>query len=234
MRVVQRALDRIRDGLTAERLLLVAVLIMQVAVFVRLDRGAPADRDGGSPPAGSAASVEEGDIVARDAEARDQSTLVARPADAWRTPWPAPHRGRGDMFREMDAMFESMWSDIEAVSRFMEAEHGWRSLAASPTMDMREDEDDYIVMLSLPGIDPDTVRVMLEDRILTVQTGHDPGIPYQVRGRGLRRRVQLPGPVGAPHLARAVLTNGFLKVSVPKAVPTGAGIAVQPASHRVR
>jgi len=117
---------------------------------------------------------------------------------------------------EMNYMFESAISDLWRMDPFLNLDDGWETLMVSPTMDMKERDKDYVVVFSLPGIRLSDVTVTLEGRILTIITA----VHGEEGGKGevgrFERAIQLPGPVGDAHLAQAVLTNGILRVLVPK------------------
>jgi len=92
---------------------------------------------------------------------------------------------------------------------------GWDRLRASPTLDMRHTESGYLVTFSIPGVHADDLGVLLDGRVLTVRAWcAAPGYPGG--GQRYERRILLPGPVGAAEEAQAQLTNGLLRVHVPK------------------
>lgn len=82
----------------------------------------------------------------------------------------------------------------------------------APAMDMRETRDSYVVTMSLPGMSASNISVSIEDRLLTVN-GRQDGTNTAWR---FQKRVLLPGPVVAG-AAEALVTNGLLKVTTPKA-----------------
>jgi len=98
---------------------------------------------------------------------------------------------------------------------------GWNSLLASPTMDMREQGDHYVLDFSLPGMDASEIQVALEGRLLTVYTRVDEHAPNRSSVSRFERRILLPGPVEGAEAAQAVVTNGVLKIIIPKARPAG-------------
>lgn len=108
---------------------------------------------------------------------------------------------------------------MEKVARLNSAVQflrGWEMLNASPSLDMRDTDGGYLVTFSIPDVQPDGLGVMLDGRVLTVraQCGGTPALPGSLRC--YERRVLLPGPVGASGDAQAHLTNGILRVLIPK------------------
>lgn len=185
-----------------ERTLLLAVLAMQVAVFWQL-RVVMRDGRLGEPA---------GDVVAEAAAPEPTEPLLPERAE-----WPdeAVPRFPTAQVMAMDAMMESM-ARLHSAVQF---NRGWDRLQASPTLDMRDTESGYLVTFSIPGVDADELGVLLDGRVLTVRawcpaTGAGGG------GHRYERRILLPGPVGEAGEAQAHLTNGVLRVHVPK----GAGL----------
>lgn len=185
-----------------ERTLLLAVLAMQVAVFWQLRAVMRAGRP--AEPAG--------DVVAEVAAPEPAERLLPERAempDEAVPPFPSAQ------VMAMDAMMESM-ARLHSAVQF---NRGWDRLQASPTLDMRDTENGYLVTFSIPGVNADDLGVLLDGRVLTVRAwcpadGADGG------GHRYERRILLPGPVGEAGEAQAHLTNGVLRVHVPK----GAGL----------
>ncbi|MGR8981761.1 MAG: Hsp20/alpha crystallin family protein [Gammaproteobacteria bacterium] len=125
---------------------------------------------------------------------------------------------RRSSYEEMDRMRknkESMFED--SFSRFH---------LNMPDADLRETADDYIVTVNLPGIDEPTLKVSVEDRILTISvktektveesSGDDDNYRRKERFVGEFNRVMtLPGEVDAEKL-KTRYKNGVLTVIIPK------------------
>lgn len=189
-----------------ERVLLVAVLLMQVALFwqlrVLLQVGRPAN-DAGQP-----VKTDESDAVS------EVPLAVPVPDSVRAVP---RHRPVPPQARILNAM---MADAFDSMTRLQSAGHfnrGWDQLPASPTLDMRDTGTGYLVTCSIPGIRADHVGVQLEGRVLTVRAWC-PSTRYPEGGRRYERRLLLPGPIGAAEAAQAHLTNGILRVHVPKGV----------------
>ena len=100
------------------------------------------------------------------------------------------------------------------VSHLMDS--GWSTMGMSPTMDMRDHGDCYVLAFSLPGMNPSNVELRLEGQLLTVSSLMDEKTPS---GRGVRhyqQKVRLPGPVSDSAQPEAMMTNGILRVMIPK------------------
>jgi len=186
-----------------ERTLLLAVLAMQVAVFWQLRAVMRAGRP---------AEPLVGNAVAEVAAPEPAERLLPEQAEL---PAEAVPRFPTAQVMAMDAMMESM-ARLHSAVQF---NRGWDRLQASPTLDMRDTENGYLVTFSIPGVNADDLGVLLDGRVLTVRAW----CPADGAGGGghrYERRILLPGPVGEAGEAQAHLTNGVLRVHVPK----GAGL----------
>jgi HSP20 family molecular chaperone IbpA len=191
-----------RPRLSVDRILLLAILVVQLLILWRTV-SAPAAR---TPAESSDVPFDAGMTRAEP----DQSIGIVRAEPRRHEPvlMPAP----GILFENrMERMMADALQQFEQVERLLSADTPWSALPPSPTMEMRDQDESYVVLFSLPGADPSQIRVMLDGRLLTVASPvgrMDPRI--------FERRVWLPGPVRTDDYATAVLTNGILRVTVPK------------------
>ena len=194
---------------TTERLLMASIVILQVVIIAMLmqerrDRRAT----GGEPPFGR----NRVDGLAR--------LMAAEEAPREVLPRWTVEPMASSPFVAMNAMMDQAVHDMERMSALIDRRASWERVLPTPAMDMRESEDEYVVVMALPNVSPDHIEVFLEGRLLTVLGGpalQGEAFPPTPR---IRQRVQLPGPVGDALLAKAVWTNGLLKVSLPKALVT--------------
>ena len=117
---------------------------------------------------------------------------------------------------ELDELF----ADLCQVSRFTGLRHGFR-----PRVDSFRSADpaQLTVVVELPGIDPDTIELIVDERTLVVAgerprpaTGHA-GRQYQqmeIDYGPFQRRIQLPEPVDVD-AAHARYERGLLTVELP-------------------
>ena len=196
-----------RKRVTIERVLLVMVLAMQTAIFVRMGRLVQTAKEASPGPAVEhTLSDTRGAVTSESAEdhLHDAGVLSPPPSSFLFAPW-----GRED---EFDRFFSRALGDFERLHHFLRFDSGWDRVAASPTLDMRDDKDRYVVTFSVPGISAEDIRVNLDGRILTVSAVDRIGSGSQI----LRTQVLLPGPVQRSDDVQAVLTNNLLSVSLPK------------------
>lgn len=123
------------------------------------------------------------------------------------------------VFDDMDALFADAFENMTRLRSAMHIDEGWDRLCASPTMDMRYNDADYLVSFSIPGALPKDIEVLLDGRVLTIQAVAPVRGPFATRMQRFERRVLLPGPVGHSDDAHASITNGILRVHVPKGLP---------------
>src|SRR4029450_8642006 len=97
-------------------------------------------------------------------------------------------------------------------------------LGISPSLDVRETADAYIVEADLPGVKPEDVEVTVEGRMLTMRgrMGADRegrGEGYLVRERSsgsFTRTINLPGMFD-PDKVMSEYADGELRITLPKA-----------------
>jgi HSP20 family molecular chaperone IbpA len=206
--------------------MMLGMLALQMAILVCLLRG---QGSGGSRLAAeqggyrSGLGSETGGAATESAQATaasgraGPSPEVAAYAQAVADPFAAAafHRAR-HLQGEMDRALAQAVSDFERMSGWFDVDTGWESLSASPAMDMRLQGDRYVVLFSLPPVDASGVSVTLDGQLLTVL------VPSRPRRAGyeapplFERKVRLPGPVDDAENAEAHLTNGVLRVIIPR------------------
>jgi HSP20 family protein len=129
-------------------------------------------------------------------------------------PVPASIRG---LRREMDRAFETVFSPVAASP----AASRW-----SPATDIVEEETGWIVTLDVPGIAPEALEVVAEERVLTVRgTRAAPtlaeGAQTVTRERpagAFERRFRLPTSADAEQLT-AEVAHGVLTLRIGKVRP---------------
>lgn len=206
-----------------DRALLVMVLVFQLLILGMLVNQR---RTAGPAPAGPDTAA--GGLTSRGGrtariEADPRRMAMNHPAAV-----AAALRNSDALFDHMDALFEQTVGEIAAMDRLFDPDARWASLPVSPFLDMRETGGRYIVIYGVPGMRPSDVQVVLNDRILTIHAAMECPPDAHRRGRSYQmdRSVQLPGPVGDLSLASAGLTNGLLKVALPRAQTSARVIAV--------
>jgi len=233
---VTPAMARTAGWLTPDRVLLAVILAVQVILLYRVFGPQPgsgdrlvAETDTALPPA----TVQDEEPVApvqpvRAEPQRRVQTDVDRLfsalfGDSRMTnragafPPPFRHWPRSDELHDrMNRIFEEAMLEFEEMERLFNLDEGWNQLMASPALDMRENEGDYTIVFSLPGLDETQVSVTLEGRLLTILGSHDPRARHSFGSQTFEHRIQLPGPVGQDPRVEAVLTNGILRVRIPK------------------
>jgi len=105
----------------------------------------------------------------------------------------------------------------------------WRNLAEvecdnRAAIDLVERENESIVVVELPGVTKEDVKISLEEGLLTIKGERKTsGLPDGARwirsersSGGFARAIQLPHPVKADSVS-AELVNGLLRITLPKA-----------------
>ena len=141
-----------------------------------------------------------------------------------------------DLHRHVDELFEELVYRPWAIS----GRSGWR-----PSLDIHETADAYIVVIDLPGVAPEEVRILVSERNLVVdgkrQAAPLSGVLFQRCERpcgAFERTLTLPQPVD-PQQARAEYRHGTCRIHLPKKQPSGqaaehTSLAVERASYVLR
>jgi HSP20 family protein len=96
--------------------------------------------------------------------------------------------------------------------------------AWAPALDISERKDAYLVMVELPGVEPDDLQITMEDGLLTIQgerqftqeSSEQQFHRVERRHGAFRRSITLPAQVQAEQI-EATFDNGVLEIVVPKA-----------------
>jgi HSP20 family molecular chaperone IbpA len=195
-------------GITVERVLLLVIVVLQAAILWKLaGHGAKAEK-----PAPRAAVSDAGRQIA-GGEKIGRGALNIAPRQRRASPASA------SMMEEMESLLDSVIGDFEAMDRFMNPPRGWGAFEPTPAMDMYESGESYTVVFIAPELDPASMKIVLEGRMLSVSALPAAGRIHSGHPRRLESRILLPGPVGPPEESEALFTNGILRVSVRKAFP---------------
>ena len=116
----------------------------------------------------------------------------------------------------------SLFNEMERA--FGRLTHDHTAFSAGPAMDIREDEDQYVLEAELAGLTEKDIEVKVENDILTLsrkieEETEDKKEGYVVRERrhaSFRRSFYLPKDVDREKIA-AHFDNGLLTLALPKA-----------------
>jgi HSP20 family protein len=115
------------------------------------------------------------------------------------------------LFGDIDRMFNSFFNESASVK------------ASTPRADIRENENDYVLDIELPGLSEKDVEVKVEDNLLTISSA-DPEekteekegyILRERRSRAFVRSFVLPKDVDRESI-EAGFSNGLLSLSLGK------------------
>jgi HSP20 family protein len=124
--------------------------------------------------------------------------------------------GLSDLRDEIDRLFDAPLSQLEQTSRVFS---GW-----TPTLDLREDRDNFYAQIELPGMKKEDIELSLHNGCLSISGERkssktsETGDVYRAErffGR-FQRSVALPTPV-ATDKVKAQYKDGVLTVTMPKA-----------------
>ncbi len=127
-----------------------------------------------------------------------------------------PMRELFSMQDSMDRLFSEYFSDDQARD----------TAALMPRVDLKQKEDELIVKMTIPGVDPDDIEITVAENVLTVKAEmssekeeKDEKAIYHIhehRYTSYYREIPLPTEVEADK-AVAEYNNGVLELVLPKA-----------------
>jgi len=129
------------------------------------------------------------------------------------------------MTRSIVAQWSSIHRKLVGISEHLLEQHAGG--AWSPNTDVYESADDVIVKVELAGVDKESIRISLEEQAVVLDgvrrdpCGGESTAGYRFRQMEIEygpfhRVIPVPYPVDGTN-ARAHMTNGILKVSLPRA-----------------
>lgn len=217
--------------------LLVVVTAVQSVIMIKLYQRSPA------PDAKSAI-----DPILMEVQPKTgpvPSSPGGTPKPQWNPPVPSLPFGRfgytpgiWDPFQEfrsmrqqMDQMFNDSFGRFQQTPDF---ESLWGQPVFSPSMDLEEKTDRYIVRFDVPGVDKSNITINLEDRQLTVSgqveesVEHQDATPLRRERRSGRfeRFLTLPGPVQSDGM-EAEYEDGVLIVTLLKGEAAAKSATIQ-------
>lgn len=121
-----------------------------------------------------------------------------------------------------------LFSNLSRLNRMMdEALGGWNGDAVNsawtPSCDVREDKEHLTITLDLPGVNPEDVKISLENQVLTIrgekrqvtEQNDERWHRYERSYGSFERSFTLPTTVD-PDRIQAATENGVLTVTLPK------------------
>lgn len=123
-----------------------------------------------------------------------------------------------------------VYSNLHRLSRMMDEAlgGGWNggtvASAWTPTVDVFEDKENLRIVMELPGVSPEDVKISLENQVLTIQgekrqvaeESSERWHRYERSYGSFERIFTLPSSVDAERI-QAKVENGLLTVTLPKA-----------------
>ncbi|ELZ29805.1 molecular chaperone [Halogeometricum pallidum JCM 14848] len=127
----------------------------------------------------------------------------------------------------MESMFDRMSRQFDEMSRQFDDSSRTGSSAQGMEVDVRDGEEEFVVVADLPGFEKEDIDLSITERALTISASRETetetdsdadGGEYLRRERrheSMRRTFRLPGDVTAEDAA-ASYKNGVLTVTLPK------------------
>lgn len=128
----------------------------------------------------------------------------------------SPFGALNELHRELNSIFDDPYRTSQEGIAYEQG--GW-----VPQVDIREDNDHFLVVADLPGVDPSDVDVTLERNILSIKGRRE--TVSQSEKSGFKRRERVTGSFlrqfTLPETAdsegiKAKASNGVLEITIPK------------------
>lgn len=140
---------------------------------------------------------------------------------------------RSSPFDDFETMFERMSKQFGDMSHQFDRSDAFG--AASVAIDVADEDDEFVVVADLPGVEKEDIDLTITERVLTIEATHETTeehdseeyIRRERRHESVRRNVRLPEDVVADE-ASASYNNGVLTVTLPKVTTEG-----EDDSHRI-
>lgn len=144
---------------------------------------------------------------------------------------------RTNPFDTLERMFDRMSDQFQEAARSWESGDqldSWTVRGDSMATDVRDDADEFVVTVDVPGFARDEIDVRVTDDVLSVEASHEETavetdderyIRRERAHRTLSRSLVLPEPVETGDVA-ATLDHGVLTITIPKAEPLDEGTAI--------
>ena len=126
------------------------------------------------------------------------------------------------MQNEMNKMFGDMRSNFYRTPGL---DNIFKSFSFSPTLDMQEEDDKFVIKVDIPGSDASNINVKVDDQQLTISASTKKSSNDKDKGNVFRserfmgqfqRRIELPAPVQADKM-KTDYKDGVLTITIPKA-----------------
>lgn len=129
----------------------------------------------------------------------------------------SPFKGLSELHQALDRMFESSWLERESLLND-EVITNW-----IPTLDVKEEENQYIISADVPGVEPKNIDISINKGILTIK-GHKETETKDKQGNYVHiersqgsfyRSLYLPNATDTSKVI-AKSKNGVIKITIPK------------------
>jgi HSP20 family protein len=95
----------------------------------------------------------------------------------------------------------------------------WRDVGEMPSVNMRQEETNYVVAVSMPGADKAGINVSLNGRLLKIEAGMEQRETERnaeaISSGRFQTQIMLPDDI-IGEAARAVYENSILKITIPR------------------
>ncbi len=210
--------DTTRPQRKPERILLVCVLLMQVAIFIAIIHSRSsfspqkAKTDLSTTKINTNSQPTNHIISSFSVIDQNMEKLMQQFFNSSRQ----SHRHVRNHQRIMQQTINNAMQEMAFFSDLMNIDSGWDAINISPAMDMREKKNTYEITVSIPCGTESNVIVELNGQLLNMY------IPIQITKPGYnelrtyKQQILIPGPINTNTTIKAAISNNVLRVIIPK------------------
>lgn len=209
---------KFRKMMSFDRLLLLSVLIIQLIIVIRYI--AP---ESDTEPTDTGPDEIVSNSQARPKNSRGDHLQMRLPLPPGYSESESKTHQQHDMddvftamHREMNDMMRRAQMDFDRIDHLMSMNDGWNRLMKSPSMDIKEKTDRYIITLSIPGGTATNVAITLDGRLLSIRSQYEMQDTMGKSSQRFEKRVLLPAAVDSGNVTRTLSDDGILQISIMK------------------
>jgi HSP20 family protein len=196
------------------------LLALGIVAVVGPVAGADTSASPSQPQASQAQSAQQGDAV-QGQQQSEPSTSAAAKSEGW-DPW----QEMRDIQHEVNRMFEAAYARMQSTFSESASEEPTSKTAVESQLRVKDEQDKYVVIVSIPGVEKNDVKVSLDGQLLRISAQaqseaklkgeHGKVIGEKTYASSFQNALTLPDPVNASGM-QTKFQKGTLTVTIPKA-----------------
>jgi HSP20 family protein len=174
-----------------------------------------------SQPQASQAQSAQQEVAVQGQQQSEPSTSSTAKSESW-DPW----QEMRDIQHEVNRMFEAAYARMQSALSGSASEEPTSKAAVESQLRVKDEQDKYVVTVSIPGVEKNDVKVSLDGQLLRISAQaqseeklkgeYGKVIGEKTYASSFQNALTLPGPVNASAM-QTKFKEGTLTVTIPKA-----------------